>query len=105
MRLIDADAFVKEMEDRYNAAISWGKRAVASHDDEMRIRAEQTSFSFVEASLTAKKMPTINAVEVVRCKDCKRFTPNGCSLDVIDNFILIDSNKFFCAFGERKDEE
>lgn len=113
MRLIDADAFVKEMEDRYNSAISWGKRAVANHDDEMRIRAEQASFSFVEASMTAKKMPTIDGI-VVRCEDCRwyeiaelkadgtedeRFKPSLC---VLQNRTMDED--FYCADGERKEE-
>ena len=104
MRLIDADAFVKEMEDRYNSAISWGKRAVANHDDEMRIRAEQASFSFVEASMTAKKMPTIDAVEVVRCKDCK--FNNRCMLQgfVRDNAIEPITDDWFCGDGKRREE-
>ena len=44
-------------------------------------------------------MPTIDAVEVVRCKDCKWFDGQGCeslSLYRVD----ID---FFCADGERRD--
>ena len=108
IRLIDADAYAKEMEDRYNSAINWGKRAVASHDDEMRIRAEQASFSFVEAAMTAKKMPTIDAVEVVRCKDC-RWGREACG----NIECSVDCNlppeyhgyEWFCPNGERMNNE
>ena len=49
MRLIDADALIKDLETVnpvYNAKIAWAK-------------------SIIDAA------PTIDAVEVVRCKDCK----------------------------------
>ena len=57
------------------------------------------------------KMPTIDAVEVVRCRDCKYFgeycdeykeeTQNDgmCELDIKDS-VTFD---FFCADGERRD--
>lgn len=61
MRLIDADAFIKEMNDRIDKAIKWGTNAIADRNDEIRIRAEQAVATFCEASLTAKKMPTIDA--------------------------------------------
>ena len=110
--LIETDAFVKEMEYRYNSAISWGKRAVASHDDEMRIRAEQAAFSFVEASMTAKKMPTIDAVEVVRCKDCRHYKHsavadrNMCFRKDVDGVqVCYDFQpNDFCKYGKRRTE-
>ena len=43
--------------------------------------------------------PTVDAVEVVRCKDCKYNNPFGC-----DTHNVIVSDSFFCAYGERKDE-
>ena len=55
-----------------------------------------------------KKMPTADAVEVVRCEDCihnhtktwnqgKRDKPSCRFTD------LMRSNKFYCGFGERAD--
>ena len=52
------------------------------------------------------KAPTIDAVPVVRCKDCKyRFKNNGHSRDgcpIIDANIWMDGDDF-CSHGERKD--
>lgn len=61
MRLIDADEFIKEMNNRCESAIKWGINGIADHNEEIKIRAEQAIATFCEASLTAKKMPTIDA--------------------------------------------
>lgn len=61
MRLIDADEFIKEINNRVESAIKWGINAIADHNEEIKIRAEQAVATFCEASLTAKKMPTIDA--------------------------------------------
>lgn len=112
MRLIDADELIKEINNRCESAIKWGKNAIADHNEEIKIRAEQTIATFCEASLTAKKMPTIDAVEVVRCKDCRwfndrlkrdgtednRYAPSICTLHGRPH-----SNTYFCANGEVKE--
>lgn len=59
MRLIDADALISEINDRIEATIKWGVHAIVDRDMETKIRAEQAVATFCEASLTAKKMPTI----------------------------------------------
>ena len=61
MRLIDADEFIKEMNNRCESVIKWGINAIADHNEEIKTRAEQAVATFCEASLTAKKMPTIEA--------------------------------------------
>lgn len=61
MRLIDADEFIKEMNNRCESAIKWGINAIADHNEEIKTRAEQAVATFCEASLTAKKMPTIES--------------------------------------------
>ena len=47
--------------------------------------------------------PTIDAVEVVRCKDCKHWNPNGigiCKLhDIRPTPLIMDD--FYCADGEK----
>ena len=62
-RLIDADAFIKEINDRIEAAIKWGVNAIADGNAEIKTRAEQAVATFCEASLTAKKIPTIIEAE------------------------------------------
>lgn len=63
MRLIDADALITEINDRIDAAIKWGCNAIADGDKEIKLRAEQAVATFCEASLTVKKMPTIDPVK------------------------------------------
>lgn len=62
-RLIDADAFIREINNRIDAAIKWGTNAIADRENGTRLRAEQAVATFCEASLTARKMPTIIEAE------------------------------------------
>lgn len=60
-----------------------------------------------------EKAPTVDAVPVVRCKDCKWFADNndgwwfGCWLFQTIRIIPEDAPKpdDFCSYGERKDGE
>ena len=89
MRLIDADKLERHEADTYGAI-------------EDVIYAEDVD-----------NAPTIDAVPVVRCKDCKQHRPltatvvvrNGervryCSCDKFGRSVLDDD---FCSYGERKD--
>ena len=50
----------------------------------------------IYAKYMLDKMPTIDAVPVVRCKDCKhRFKDSWCE--------YVDDDNFYCARGERKE--
>lgn len=53
-----------------------------------------------------KNMPTIDAVPVVRCKDCKNmYEDGGGTVCVYGAFVdCITPNDFFCAFGERSED-
>ena len=79
-RLIDADALIKEA-------------------------CAEGAYGYVDTKQIANT-PTIDAVEVVRCKDCKyRFKNNGHSRSgcpIIDANIWMDDDDF-CSHGERKD--
>lgn len=46
--------------------------------------------------------PTVDAVEVVRCKDCKWFNDFGCAIRIVDDSDKPTENDY-CSFGERKD--
>ena len=48
-------------------------------------------------TLILQEAPTVDAVEIVRCKDCKYFKTRLCENE--DNY-----DDWFCADGERKDE-
>ena len=65
-------------------------------------------YSETEVANRLLHAPTVDAVPVVRCKDCKyRFKNNGHSRDgcpIIDANIWMDGDDF-CSHGERKDNE
>lgn len=60
-----------------------------------------------------KRLPAVDAVEVVRCKDCKRRgTSYKCPFRHIDyteaeGYHYVDCTTFegYCSFGERKDTD
>ena len=77
-RLIDADEAV------INFGFEW--------DDIPPTREEFVYF--------LKKQPTINAVTVVRCRDCKHYNEGFCVGYHARHDIMPDD---FCSYGERKD--
>lgn len=80
MRLIDADALLKAFYRELDNAILYG-RIVKSLQE------------------LIKEAPTIDAVPVVRCKDCKCWLKGDGSC-----FPHADYNDF-CSNGERRDDE
>ena len=60
------------------------------------------------ATLILREAPTVDAVEVIRCRECKyRFKNNGHSrtgCPIIDTHIWMDDDDF-CSHGERKDDD
>ena len=88
MRLIDANALMK-----------------TGFNDVVLVDGEVKSVGLILAE-TVDKAPTIDAVEVVRCRECKyRFgnnshSKNGCP--IIDANIWMDDDDF-CSHGERKE--
>ena len=88
MRLVDADALLSKME-KYS-------------DDNARSKNEylfgmqqqlETCIELVEDA------PTVDAVPVVRCKDCKSFSHGYCRFHDA-KFVRPDG---YCYWGERKD--
>ena len=49
--------------------------------------------------------PTVDAVEVVRCKDCKHWAQleSGGFCDNPEGLLCFDKPNDFCCYGERKD--
>ena len=67
-------------------------KANNSLKDAIARRDEQTE----DMNHMLDKMPTIDAVPVVRCKDCKhRFKDSWCE--------YVDDDNFYCAMGQRKE--
>ena len=55
-----------------------------------------------EVAKAVENAPTVDAVPVVRCKDCKHYEPfrehyGFCKIDG-----MLNGNGHFCAYGERK---
>ncbi len=44
----------------------------------------------------AENLPTVDAVPVVRCRDCRKFKTYGCRM-------VASGYDDFCSYGERKD--
>lgn len=91
MRLIDADALTEEIQNVY---------------EEEKSEDPKWAIGLRHSKRIVRDMPTIDAVQVVRCKDCKhcyvdfgnvRF--NVCELDHNE----VQSGDWFCADGERKE--
>ena len=106
-RYIDADAYAAEMKTRQDACKEMLDAAEEDGNDEVYDRMNCAFGIFVEAKLTLDAMPTIDAVPV-RCKDCKYDGRCMFQSFVIDNSrdeVPYDKNTFYCADGERKDDE
>lgn len=91
MRLIDADALQKEFEEL--ASNQWNQETGTSWAN-----------GFAEAADRVADAPTVDAVEVVRCKYCIHCRENGGEDCPIENHKPIQLNGF-CHFGERRTEE
>ena len=93
-RLIDADAIIEDLE------------LLAKHEESFRQSV------ILGVAHTVKVRSTIDAVKVVRCKDCKHYKPqkksahwenraNYCGRIVT---IRVQPDDF-CSYGERKDDD
>ena len=72
-RLIDADAYAAEMKTRQDACLELMNAAREMDNEEMYGQKSAAFSVFVEAKLTLDAMPTVDAVPVVRCGECKHF--------------------------------
>lgn len=80
MRLIDADVLLKYAGNCYD-------------EDDHLLYAVGTG--------TIMRMPTIDAVQVVRCKDCKYMDENHLTCSVWESGTDYDG---YCSYGERSSE-
>lgn len=54
------------------------------------------------------RQPTVDAVEVVRCRECKHFGGHGiclCHAADVDGTPIFVREDDFCSYGERKNDE
>lgn len=105
MRLIDADELKKD--DETNLILS---RDAIRTGKQLKLCAEM----FIAK---IDKAPTIDAVQVVRCKNCKHWEPTDGIVGICKEQVIMheyDSGVFhlypehednyYCAYGEEKDE-
>lgn len=87
MRLIDADAIYDKIEERYR------------NSSGLEHRCERDFLDFICDA------PTVDAVEVVRCRYCKHFT-GGKAIGMCnrnpDKPIIPVFYNHFCSYGERR---
>lgn len=80
-RLIDANALIKEAN-------------------------EDGAYGYVDAFQIANA-PTVDAVEVVRCRECKHRGTDDCIFHIkgepADEELLLKLDNDFCSYGERKE--
>lgn len=108
MRLIDGDALADSLRESKNKL----KEILDDERCEMEYRiCEGQMITFIEAILRVNETPTIDAVPVVRCKDCKYLLildgKDGrriplCGVQL--GFVPLSHNieTWYCPFGERR---
>ena len=88
MRLIDAD----NVRDLFDAEFKETRKLILAGETHLDNLAE----GFTEADRVIRQMPTVDAVPVVRCRDCRKFKTYGCRM-------VASGYDDFCSYGERKD--
>ena len=78
-------------------------RCKRQKSDEWNKKAAPSSWADAyEQFLTdIENCPTVDAVPVVRCRECKWFGLAGCAIQIVDDTDK-PSEDDFCSFGERK---
>ena len=81
MRLIDADLLTRMMERE------WNENEISNRE-------------WIHYRVVLDSIPTIDAVEVVRCKDCFHYESDVCN---VTDTVCDDDD--YCSYGERKEAE
>lgn len=84
-RLIDADALAEQYTEMVERLLLIRANIVPSHVTTLIINA-----------------PTIDAVEVVRCKDCIHYESDGGAMMVCNVTDMVCDNDDFCSYGEKR---
>lgn len=91
MRLIDAD----NVRYLFDAEFKETRKLILAGETHLDNLAE----GFTEADRVIRQMPTVDAVPVVRCRDCKHLFGTLCAVCGL----LSRKPEDFCSCGERKD--
>lgn len=90
MRLIDADK-LQQFPIRAN-------RCDKEHANKHFLNGIESVMEYAEL------LPTVDAVPVVRCKDCKKLGTGECPMEQDYPWISTDSDDF-CSYGERREND
>ena len=100
MRLIDADKLRKDLVESKEKL--WRLYKGLSHPVDKQICGGEIG-TFTEVILRLDDALTIDAVPVVRCKDCKHWTVDGAGTPWCDMWEASQYHEeVFCYFGERR---
>lgn len=88
MRLINADALEKKLNERYDYLLN--ENGPYDHFTD----------GYEEATSTVEDFPAVDAEVVVRCKDCKHLFGTLCTVCGL----LPRKPEDFCSYGERKEK-
>ena len=109
-RLIDADPVYEDLRKSYEELKSI-RDTLTQHEDIQICNAQLITFQ--EALIRIKDAPTVDAVEVVRCKDCKHYNKREIRCDhpcldweveCYDHWLDVALDDF-CSYGERREGE
>lgn len=94
MRLIDADVLIKDLDDAIQDAKSKGEICDYWEDDRSNL------LHYLDSA------PTVDAVKVVRCRDCKFYQPFDLhrKYDCTRGLLGVVENGF-CSFGKKERSE
>lgn len=87
MRMIDADQMVVDESEAYMSA-------QAQITDDLKWLVNFAAHSKIQRLIA--DTPTVDAVPVVRCRDCRKFKTYGCRM-------VASGYDDFCSYGERKE--
>lgn len=102
MRLIDVDNVIFE----FNRMLDIADERNARPDQKEEFKTIRTYIEW--ARYVVECVPTVDAVEVVRCKDCKHMkyaidkAKNG--MCGVHSALIIMNGNDYCSYGERKEE-
>ena len=106
-RLIDANALIAKLKEHSKLFVdAWQGRVYMSPSDKARVDEIDTCIAEIINA------PTVDAVEVVRCKDCKHWQPIHEHILHMECQIFCGAYEYgyptnaddFCSYGERRTE-
>lgn len=96
-RLIDADALMDDINEL--------KKSRWYNNDINGSRVVRSEVIDIVQMLCIDNAPTIDAVEVVRCKDCKHYESDGGAIMICNITDMVGDDDDYCSYGVREEGE